>query len=479
LIELGPNLFLQRDTTNVYVIRSGGTATCVDFGDGTVLDRLGEIGVDEITDVVMTHHHRDGAQGLHRAAARGARIWVPAVERDLFARVEEHWQARPVENMYDLREDRFSLFASVRVAGTVDEYRARAYGRIELTAVPTPGHTPGSMSYVADLDGQRCIFSGDLIREGGKLHSIAATQWVYNGLDGCVLSIVSALDLLDQSPDLLRAVEGTEVWAAENFAHILGEPQRFDLPCLWYDAIPVDRVLPLAQPFRWREYELTLHELPGHTLYAVALEFEVDGKTLLATGDQQDGGFTEGRVEFTGFNYRNRFRIDDYARSADLYRRIAPEIIITGHAPPTQVTPEYLDMLQETGRKIAGPHRELLPLEELDFGAEGVAARIEPYRPVVLAGQPLALDVRARNPFPERHDVQVELVVPDGWDVAQPLALASADAKTEVTLSVEVTPPVGASVRRARVGADLTVGRSRFGIQAEALVTVEPEEDAV
>lgn len=499
MIELAPHLFLHRDTTNVYVIRSGRTATCVDFGDGTVLDWLGALEVDGITDVVMTHHHRDGAQGLHRAAAAGARIWVPAIEQDLFARAEEHWQARPVENMYDLRDDRFSLFESVPVAGTVDEYRARAYGGVELTAWPTPGHTPGSTSYVADLDGRRCIFSGDLLRDGGKLHSIAATQWVYNGLDGCVLSIVSALDLLDQSPDvllpahgepvtdvhpvvavlvdrlqrfidlrtpqhqiaamrakpfrevtphllwnttslsnsyvllsedraaliidfgydfwpfltgfeypsigadraartpwlqtlpalkrdygverievalpthyhddhvagfnLLRAVERAEVWAAENFAHILREPQRFDLPCLWYDPIPTDRVLSLGQPFRWREYELTLHELPGHTLYAVAVEFEVDGKKVLATGDQQDGGFTEGRVEFTGFNYRNRFRIDDYVRSAELYRRIAPQIILTGHAPPTQVTPAYLDVLRETGQKIADLHRELLPLD--------------------------------------------------------------------------------------------------------------------
>ena len=87
--------------------------------------------------------------------------------------------------------------------------------------------------------------------------------------------------------DLLRDVEGTEVWAPENVAPILLEPSRYDLPCLWFHSIDVDRVLTLGEPLRWHEYELLLHPLPGHTLYAVAIEVEVDGKRILATGDQQ------------------------------------------------------------------------------------------------------------------------------------------------------------------------------------------------
>jgi glyoxylase-like metal-dependent hydrolase (beta-lactamase superfamily II) len=54
--------------------------------------------------------------------------------------------------------------------------------------------------------------------------------------------------------NLLRDVEGAQVWAAENFADILQRPDYYDLPCLWYDPIPVDRVLPLDTPFRWEEY---------------------------------------------------------------------------------------------------------------------------------------------------------------------------------------------------------------------------------
>ena len=68
--------------------------------------------------------------------------------------------------------------------------------------------------------------------------------------------------------NLLRDVEGTEVWAAEHMVPMLEHPLRYDLPCLWYDPIPVDRRLRFGRPYRWREHEITVHELPGHTLRA-------------------------------------------------------------------------------------------------------------------------------------------------------------------------------------------------------------------
>ena len=49
----------------------------VDFGSGAVLDHVHELGVEQVTDVLVTHHHRDQVQGLARARTAGARIWVP------------------------------------------------------------------------------------------------------------------------------------------------------------------------------------------------------------------------------------------------------------------------------------------------------------------------------------------------------------------------------------------------------------------
>ncbi len=162
-MRLSDHLSLHGDTCNVYLLITGRDAVAIDFGAGTVLDHLADHGVDRITDVLMTHHHRDQGQGLARAAAAGIRIWVPSTERDLFAEVGEHWRTRTLDNDYDLRQDRFSLLEDVPVHGVVPEYRTTRIGGIDLRALPTPGHTLGSLTYLAEVDGRRAAFTGDLL----------------------------------------------------------------------------------------------------------------------------------------------------------------------------------------------------------------------------------------------------------------------------------------------------------------------------
>jgi len=569
-----------RDTCNVYVLRSGRDATVVDFGSGAVLDHLAELGVDRVTDVVVTHHHRDQVQGLGRAAEAGIRVWVPPTERELFDHVDAHWLARPLDDDYDLREDRFSLLEPVPVAGVVSEYRWRAYGDVELYALPTPGHTVGSISYLARIGGRLVAFTGDLVYGEGKVWSLAATQWTYTGTEGQVSTSISCALLADRAPDvllpshgppipdaarslararqllgeliqlrreepwdfdewfrnpweelsphllrsrtsmatsyalrsdsgatllidwgydlwtgfplaadraarrpllatldgldvevvvpthyhddhvaginLLREVTHAQAWIAENVAPILADPHRYDLPCLWYDPVPADRVLPLGEPVTWREHELTLHALPGHTRYAVAIELEVDGRRVLATGDQQSAPYL-----VLNYQYRNRFDVDDYVRSAELYARLRPDLIVSGHWPPLPVDDAVLDRLRRDGARVAELHRALLPGEE-GFGAEGFGARIEPYRTRVGAGGRFELEVEvAAGP------AEVRLAVPAGWAVEprQASLPAAGVARFRVTAGKERGP-------RFRVVADLTVAGRPYGQQAEALVDV-------
>jgi glyoxylase-like metal-dependent hydrolase (beta-lactamase superfamily II) len=598
VIEVAPGVHCFPDTCNVYVVCSGNEATLIDFGSGAVLDRLPELGV-RATDVLVTHHHRDQVQGLARAAEAGIRIWVPPVEVELIAGVDEHWQSRQLDNDYDLRQDRFSLLEQVQVSGTVAEYRSRRYGGVEVHALPTPGHTPGSVTYLVERDGRRLAFTGDLLYGDGRVWSLAATQWTYGGMEGPAATHVSCGVLGSRDPDLLlpshgapigepsralaqlrerlqelvdlrreqpwdlddwlarpfdpvtphllrnrtclahsyallsdsgaallidfgydlstgtsaateraarrpllasldalhrdygidkvevvvpthyhddhvaginllREVEGTEVWAPENVAPVLEEPHRYDLPCLWFDPVAVDRRLPLGTQIAWREYELSLHPLPGHTLYAAAISFEVDGTRVLARGDQEA---TEGERDIANYYYRNRFRIDDYVASADLYRRLRPEVIVSGHWYPRAVSDAYLDRLAADGQRLAELHRELLPLGDADFGAEGVGARIEPYRSDVAAGEDVRLAVTILNPFDRDAESVVRLVAPDGWLVDPPQHARTLPPRGEAGLEFLVRP-APTPVRRARVAADLTVGGVMFGQQAEALVDV-------
>jgi glyoxylase-like metal-dependent hydrolase (beta-lactamase superfamily II) len=612
-VQIAPNVFLVRDTCNVYVLRAGSEAILIDFGSGLALDLLDELGVERVTDVLMTHHHRDQGQGLDLAVDAGIRIWVPPVEKALFAEVDEHWQMRPVDNNYDLRQDRFSLIEPVQVAGSVAEYRWTRYGAWDVLTVPTPGHTVGSVSYLVDVDGHRLAFVGDLLFAPGKVWSLAATQWTYSGLEGSALTVISARNLLEAKPDtllpshgepmddpeeaislleprlqaltdlrrtpgiintgrskpqdlaafrerpyeaitphllrnrtsvshsyallsddgaalvidfgydmtmelptgadrssrrpwlaslpglrrdygidrievvvpthyhddhvagfnLLRDVEGTQVWAAANVAPILLDPKRYDLPCLWYEPIPVDRVLPLGQPVRWHEYELTMYELSGHTLYAVAIAFEVDGQRVVATGDQQDGGWIAGeRAEFLNYQYQNGFQVDDFVKSAELYQKLNPDLLISGHWAPRAVTDDYLNALVEQGAQVARLHRELLPLDAFDFGAGGFGARLEPYQSTVRPDTTFTMTALLRNPFKRVAEASVAFVAPDGWSATPAFRQIVLGPLDSAPVSFAVHAAAGVRVRRARVAIDLTIDGIRFGQHAEALVTV-------
>ncbi|MFZ3555571.1 MBL fold metallo-hydrolase [Streptomyces sp. BH055] len=605
------DVFRYEDTCHVYVLRSNHEAVLIDFGTGRVLDELAALGIDRVTDILVTHHHRDQVQGLARAAREGIRIWVPPVERDLIDAVDEHWRTRPLDNDYDVRQDRFSLLNQVPVTGTVAEYRTARYGAFDIHTLPLPGHTVGSVGYVVNVNDRRLAFTGDLIHGEGRVWSLAATQWAYTGwhpnagVEGAAATILSCIQLLDHAPELLlpshgetvtdppaavarlrthlqelidmrratpwepepmlaspwkpvtphllrnvtsmansyallsdsgtallidfgfdlttglpgghdrssrrpllasiealrrdhgiervdvalpthyhddhvagfnllREVHGTQVWAPGHIAPVLAAPTRWDLPCLWYDPIPVDRALPDNGTVRWREYEIGVHELPGHTLYAAAYSFTVDGRRVIATGDQQNTAWTPdgGQPELLNYQYRNRFRIDDFVRSAELYQRLRPEVMISGHWHPFEVSDGYLDMLSAEGARLSGLHRELLP-RDVDFEAEGFGARIFPYRSAPAQGGTVPLTVEVRNPFPRAETARLELVVPPGWRADPPvrqLELSGREvAEARFTLRVPADAP---AVERARVAVDLTVGQMAFGQQAEALVSV-------
>lgn len=607
-VPVATGVWRVADTCNVYLLvdpaRPAGDrdAVAIDFGSGLALDELAGLGIRRITDVLMTHHHRDQGQGLPLAVAHGARVHVPPVERELFDRVEEMWSGRPLDNDYMLRQDRFSLLHSVPVHASVPEYRELDLAGVRLRVLPTPGHTIGSVSYLLERDGDVIAFSGDLIHSPGKVWSLAATQWSYTQNEGPAMTVLSARmlaregvthlapshggvmpeapaaleqladamqryvdsrrsypwDLLARLDDpyvaltphllmnrtslscsyvvlsetgealvvdygydmttgvppgqeraarrpwlaslpalrreqgvtrisvalpthyhddhiagmpLLRDVEGTELWIPENIAPTMADPWFEDLPCQWYDPIVADRVLPLDEPFTWNEYTFTAYAQPGHTLYAVAYAVEIDGLAVVFTGDQQEGlGGRDGRRDIMNYQYRNLFRLGDYARSAALYRRLGPGLMASGHWEPRWVDDDYLDYLAEAGRLVDELHERLLPLDEIAIGPDGQAARLLPYRSTGLVGEPLSYTVRVRNPLRVRTTARISPVLPLGWRSSPPEIDLDLGPTEETSVPLIVTPATAG--RRQRLALDVTFGELRLGQHVEALVDV-------
>lgn len=619
--QVAPGVHRFTDTCNVYVVTAEGAAgvagaagapagaIAIDFGSGDVLDHLGELGLETLDAILMTHHHRDQGQGLPRAVAAGIPVFVPPVEQDLFARVDEMWSARALYNDYNLRQDRFSLLDPVPIAGTVPEYRSAVFGGIEVKTIPTPGHTMGSVTYLVERGAgeqpTRVAFTGDLIYAPGKVWSLAATQWSYTENEGPAMNVLSCMLLQEEEPtillpshgepmpdaidaleqlagrmsgyvdsrrtnpwdlrdwlerpfvrltdhlllnrtanscvyvllsdsgaalfidygydmstgwpagtdraarrpwlaslpalkrdfgvtsvevvlgthyhddhiagfNLLRDVEGTEVWLPENVAPVMADPMRMDLPCQWFEPIPADRVLGLGETVRWREYEIVTHELPGHTLYAAAFEFEVDGVRVLATGDQQTA---EGRLgvqrEILNYQYRNRFRRDDFIQSAALYRRVAPGLMITGHWQGREVDEDYLQLLTEQGDELADIHDGLLPDDGMLPPADGNVVLLEPFYQRVSPGATLEYEVVVVNPYDDEREIAADLVTPEGWS-DPPRAWALAAPHETVRLRFAVQAPDVAR-KRQRLAADVTIGTVRYGQAADAVAdTIAP-----
>lgn len=597
LMPVEKNIFLFQDTCNVYLVKDGKKGILIDYGSGDILDYLDQVGIEEITAVLFTHHHRDQAQGLNHCPLKDLKIWVPHMEQHFFNDIEGYWQGREIYNSYNNRQDRFSLLDSVAITGTLKDYGCYNFGNYQFTVLPTPGHTPGSVTLVIELKDKRIAFCGDLIYGPGKVWSLAATQWTYNGAEGVAAGIASLLDIKERDLDLLlpshgepiegvetaidklvdrlwlllkyrqqnprlfklrdkpfeevtphllrnrasmadyyvllaesgkallidfgydfmtgpaagfdrgarrpwlytiptlkeqygvhkidvvipthfhddhvagfnllQEVEGTQVWAPVNFAKILEEPWRYNLPCLWYDPIHVDRVIPLEEEITWEEYSFNIYEHRGHTRYAVAIYFEVDGQKVLATGDQYQG------EEFLwNYVYKNRYQIGDYEKGSKLYRSLQPDIILTGHWGPQQANDEFLARVEERDRELARLHRELLPLEDVNLGAEGFAARLEPYQVETTGGDEINYRVEVINPFPYQVEGLIRVCLPGGLSVDKDklyLKFAPREIK-EGFFRVKV--PEGFKQRRARLAVDVTIGEKKFGQQAEALLTV-------
>jgi glyoxylase-like metal-dependent hydrolase (beta-lactamase superfamily II) len=208
LKKLSENLYLLEDTCNVYLIRDGNRGLLIDFGSGKILDYLSGLGISKVDWILHTHHHRDQCQGDYKAVERSIPIVVPAHERHLFAEAENFWRNRRVFHLYYVRNDFNTITENIPVAGVLHDYGTFRWNNRDIFVLPTPGHTLGSVSLVAEVDGKRTAFTGDLMHSPGKLVNLWDTQINYGGAEGVDLGAFSLARLREQKPALVCPSHG-------------------------------------------------------------------------------------------------------------------------------------------------------------------------------------------------------------------------------------------------------------------------------
>ena len=205
------NVFRVSGTCSSYVIVDGDAALVIDPGDGDWWEELAGLGVKRLDWVLLTHTHRDQCSGLYRLDRTITKLAVPETERHLVEDVESFWRRRPIYHNYNQVADFFSLPRNVAVDIALEDFKVFRWRNVELEILPTPGHTPGSITLLGQFAGRRLAFTGDLVDGSGNVPQVHNLQFGYSDALGAELSIAS-LDLLkNASPEILCPGHGAPV----------------------------------------------------------------------------------------------------------------------------------------------------------------------------------------------------------------------------------------------------------------------------
>lgn len=211
LAELAPQLGIDPTAPltppcNITLFKTGDRTILIDCGAGAgfqpsvgrLIDTLANEGLspEDITDVIFTHGHPDHLWGVlddfDEPLFVNARHQMSTVERDFWLDPET------VERIGEARAS-FAVGASRRIAGIegmLETFEPGAEVAPGITAIATPGHTPGHTSFAISSGGTTVLVIGDAVTNDHV--ALARPNWP-SGADGDLeRAAETRLRLLDQ-----------------------------------------------------------------------------------------------------------------------------------------------------------------------------------------------------------------------------------------------------------------------------------------
>ncbi len=209
--DSGYEIYQWKDTCNVYVLKDGDAALLIDFGDGSVLDHLDQIGVKRVEWVLFTHHHREQCQGYSKQLNPEMKVAVPQAERALFESPGQFLKAKPtLHDAYTVCGVSYVRPSAepIEVDRGLKDTEIFQWRGYELRCMDTRGNSPGSMSYLLKAKNRWLVFSGDVMLNGGKMHNWFDSEWDYGYGEGLYDLITSASMLKGFDPLYLLPSHG-------------------------------------------------------------------------------------------------------------------------------------------------------------------------------------------------------------------------------------------------------------------------------
>lgn len=203
-----PDLFLFRDTCNVYVIRDGGMAVAVDFGSGKWMRHLPRLGVKRLERVFLTHHHADQCAGLLQKRSWPFEIHAPAGERPFLDPAENRRLPRPPDSVTWPPSFAPPPRGISAVRFDLNGFSDCFWGRRRLRFVATPGHSRSALTVIADVNGRQVAFCGDTAHAGGTVWEPFHLEWEHWTGQGALAAWEGAVRLANLGNDLLCPSHG-------------------------------------------------------------------------------------------------------------------------------------------------------------------------------------------------------------------------------------------------------------------------------
>ena len=165
---------------NVYLLSGGEELALVDAGAGPgedrVLENVRSLGYEpgQIGHIFLTHAHADHAGGAASLAERvGARVYLSELEQEALENADEEALGLSIARRNGYYPEDYRL-RPCKVDVTLRGGEGLRCGDLELAVIPTPGHSTGSVCFLADTEEGVALFAGDTVFAGGRISLIVA-----------------------------------------------------------------------------------------------------------------------------------------------------------------------------------------------------------------------------------------------------------------------------------------------------------------